>query len=529
MTQRPPQPPCPNFRFSSLLSRARRAIIFLTLACALIHSPGLSGYAAVRSLIPQPPLSAGDDAFLEDLEHRAFQYFWEQANPRTGLVLDRTRTDGAPADENHRGIGSIAATGFGLTALCVAAERRWVPPDAAHERARNTLHFFAEEALQEHGWFYHWLDVITGERKWQSEVSSIDTALLIAGALTVRQCFHEDPEIVRLATKIYERIDFPWMLNGHPTLLSMGWHPESGFIKSRWDDYSEHPILYLLAIGSPTHPIKPDSWYAWKRNWNHYDGYTYLGKTPLFTYQYPHAWVDFRHRREVKGEHIDYFENSVKATLAHRLFCIDLAPEFPAYGPNLWGISASDSVKGYVAWGGPPRHQAIDGTLVPYAAAGSLMFVTRLALAALRTMRERYGEQIYGRYGFADAFNPNTGWVDRDVIGIDLGISLLGDENARSQDIWLWFMHNMEIRKALRLVGLRTYKNQAPAGRLAQQTTAVARDLLPDRFPGTPERITGTSRSKAGTAQYIGAPHVRTNAINAPSTAPSKCAVGPGL
>ena len=429
---------------------------FLLLIFALIVPATPSGYAIEPSL----KFSARDEAFLADLERRSFQFFWDQTNPRTGLVLDRTRTDGSVADENHRAVASIAATGFGLTALCIAAERRWVDPIAALERVRITLRFFDEHALQEHGWFYHWLDANTGQRKWKSEVSSIDTALLMAGMLTAKQYFHDDAEIVRLATKIYERIDFPWMLNGHPALLSMGWRPESGFIKSRWDDYSEHPMLYLMAIGSPTHPITPESWYAWKRNWNHYDGYRYLGKTPLFTYQYSPAWVDFRQRREIKGERIDYFENSVKATLAHRLFCIDLAKEFPGYGPNVWGISASDSIKGYVAWGGPPRDQAIDGTVVPYAAAGSLMFIPKLALAALRTIRAKYGSQIYGKYGFADAFNPNTGWVDSDVIGIDLGITLLSAENARTGNLWRWFMRNREIPDAMSKVGLNLFRSR---------------------------------------------------------------------
>ena len=273
-------------------------------------------------------LSRSDETFLEDLERRSFDYFWQQADPNTGLVLDRTRTDGSPSDENHRVIASIAATGFGLTALCIATERRWVSRAAARTRVRNTLSFFADRALQEHGWFYHWMDYTNGERKWKSELSSIDTALLLAGVLTAKQYFGNDAEIVRLATKIYERIDFPWMLANHPTLLSMGWYPESGFIKARWDNYSEHPMLYLMAIGSPTHPLKPESWYAWERNWNQYAGYTYLGKTPLFTYQYSQAWVDFRNRHEDKGEHVDYFENSVQATLAHRQFCIDLAKEF---------------------------------------------------------------------------------------------------------------------------------------------------------------------------------------------------------
>jgi hypothetical protein len=404
--------------------------------------------------------SKESDVFLEDLERRTFQYFWEQADPATGIVLDRTRTNGEPSDENHRHVGSIAATGFGLTGLCIAADRQWIEREAARERVQDTLSFFAARAPQEHGWFYHWLDTKTGERVWKSEVSSIDTALLLAGVLTARQYFHEDAEIFRLATTIYERVDFPWMLNGHPTLLAMGWRPESGFIKSRWDDYSEHTMLYLMAIGSSTHPITPASWYAWKRNWNHYDGYTYLGKTPLFTYQYSQAWVDFRNRREVRGEHIDYFENSIKATLAHRLFCINLAKEFPGYGPNIWGISASDSVKGYVTWGGPPRDKAIDGTVVPYAAAGSLMFIPRRALAALRTMRGKYADRIYGRYGFTDAFNPNTGWVDTDVVGIDLGITLLSAENSRTGNVWRWFMRNAEIPRAMQSVGLLKYSER---------------------------------------------------------------------
>src|SRR5207248_2644526 len=148
------------------------------------------------------------------------------------------------------------------------------------------------------------------------------------------------------------------------------------------------------------------------------------------------------------------------ATLAHRLFCLDLAKEFPGYGPNVWGISASDSIKGYVAWGGPPRDQAIDGTVVPYAAAGSLMFTPKLAVAALRTMRAKYDAQIYGKYGFADAFNPNTGWVDSDVIGIDLGITLLSAENARTGNVWRWFMRNREIPDAMSKVGLNLVRTR---------------------------------------------------------------------
>jgi hypothetical protein len=430
------------------------SFLVLSLFLIAIPLPRIDLQAQARTF------SRRDEAFLEDLERRSFQYFWDQASPVTGLVLDRTKTNGSPADEDHRYIASIAATGFGLTAICIAAEHSWITRAAARERVRATLRFFAGRALQEHGWFYHWMDVNNGDRRWRSEVSSIDTALLVAGALTAGQYFREDSEIGNLATRIYERIDFPWMLNGHPTLLSMGWHPETGFIKARWDEYSEHLILYLLAIGSPTHPITPEAWYAWKRNWNEYAGYRYLGKTPLFTYQYSQAWIDFRGRRETRGEHVNYFDNSVKATLAHRQFCIDLAKEFSGYGPNVWGISASDSAKGYVVWGGPPRDRAIDGTVVPYAAAGSLMFVPHLAMVALTTMRTKY-PLVYTKYGFADAFNPNTGWVNRDVIGIDLGITLLSAENAGTGNVWRWFMRNNDVRRALDLAGLKKQQHRA--------------------------------------------------------------------
>ncbi|HEV7683027.1 MAG TPA: glucoamylase family protein [Pyrinomonadaceae bacterium] len=402
-------------------------------------------------------LSATDHAFLEDLERRSFEYFWQQADPNTGLVPDRARMDGLPLDENHQGTASIAATGFGLTALCIAAERKWISRVQARERTRNTLAFFANKAFQQHGWFYHWLDAKTGERRWSSEISSIDTALLLAGVLTARQYFGDDPELQKLATKIYERVDFAWMLNGHPLLLSHGWKPEKGFLQPRWDTYSEDTILYLLAIGSPTHPISAASWYALWRDRYRYEGYSYFTTigVPLFMHQYAHAWVDYRNRRETRGDRIDYFENSINATLAHRAFCINLAYDFPAFGPDIWGITASDSAKGYLAWGGPPRDPEIDGTVVPSAAGGSLMFTPERSVAALRAMREKFGERVYGKYGFVDAFNPKSSWIDTDVIGINAGIILLSAENARSGNVWNWFMRNAEIPHALRLVGLK--------------------------------------------------------------------------
>jgi hypothetical protein len=427
-----------------------------------IFNPLLSSAFVVQRSVPSAieRFTPDDEKFLEDLEYKSFEYFWQQADPRTGLVPDRARMDGSALDSNHQGVASIAATGFGLTALCIGADRNWLSPGEARERTRNTLRFFANEAVHEHGWFYHWLDAKTGVRRWKSEVSSIDTALLLAGVLTVRQYFADDREITQLATTIYRRVDFRWMLNGHPRLLSHGWKPETGFLKPRWDTYSEDTILYLLAIGSPTHPISPASWQALWRDRYRYQGYAYFTTigVPLFMHQYAHAWVDYRDRRETQGDRIDYFENSIKATLAHRAFCMNLAQDFPAYGPNIWGITASDSARGYLAWGGPPRDPAIDGTVVPSAAGGSLMFAPEIALAALRSMREKYGERVYGKYGFVDAFNPNTGWVDTDVIGINAGIILLSAENARSGNVWKWFMRNVEIPRAMQAVGLAQYR-----------------------------------------------------------------------
>ncbi len=459
--------PASSLTRSSISRRAWRACLFLLLVCAINSSAWARGGAARLSSTPvntatAPRLSAQDEAFLEDLSRRSFQYFLDHTDSRTGLVLDRAHTNGTAHNErepNHN-IASSAATGFGLTALCIAAHRHWISHEEARERVRITLRFYAERADQMHGWFYHWIDQKSGERRWKSEFSSIDTALLLGGVLTARQYFHTDAEIVRLATTIFERVDFPWMLAGHPTLLSHGWKPETGFLKPRWDTYSEHTMLQLLAIGSPAHPIGPRAWRAWSRERITYAGYTYLTGGPLFVHQYSHAWVDYRKRREGWYPYTDYFANSIAATRAHRAFCINLAAEFPDYSENMWGITASDSAKGYVAWGGPPRDPAIDGTIVPSAAGGSLQFTPDISIAALRTMKEKYGERIYGRYGFTDAFNPLTGWIGPDVIGINVGIVLLSAENLRTGNVWRWFMRNKEIPRAMHLVGLNYYISQ---------------------------------------------------------------------
>ncbi len=391
------------------------------------------------------PYPRSDDALLDEIERAAFDFFWTEAGT-TGQVKDRALLSG----NDTRRIASIAATGFGLTGLCIADERGYKRKEEIVERVRVTLRFLWQKLPHQHGFYYHFIDMNTGERQWKCEISSIDTSLLLCGVLTARQHF-SDAEIQDLATKIYERVDWPWMLNGGKT-LSMGWHPESGFLDARWEHYCELMMIYLLAIGSPTHPIPADTWKAWTRPVIKFQGIEYIsGNDPLFTHQYSQAWFDFRGKRDACA---DYFENSVKATTAHKQFCISLHNEFPDYSDHLWGITASDSAAGYQAWGGPPRIGNLDGSVVPCAPGGSLPFLYSDCMQVLRTIRERY-PKAWGRYGFVDAFNPLTRWCNPDVLGIDLGITMLMAENQRSGLVWKTFMENKEAQQGMERAGFQ--------------------------------------------------------------------------
>lgn len=405
------------------------------------------------ALARTPHLSAPDEAFLDDLQRRGCLFFTEQAGPRTGQVLDRAAADDPSGALDPRPNASIAATGFGLSALCIAHHRGYADRDALQAQVLRTLRFHAEELPQEHGFFYHFNDITTGKPLPWSEVSSIDTALLICGVLTARAYFHSDPEIVRYAKTIYERVDWPWMLSRQPSQanqFAMGWKPTSGFIPSSWNHYCELMMIPLLALGSPTHPVSLKVWTSWSRPTVTYDGLTYIsGDDPLFVHQYSHAWFDFRHRRDT---FTNYFENSVTATRAHKRFCLDLGKP---YSDRYWGITASDSATGYQAWGGPPRIGRIDGSVVPCAAAGSLPFLPADCLGVLKALKQDYGDTVYGRYGFRDAFHPAAAWYDPDVLGIDLGIGVLMAENLRSGFVWQTFAQNPEIPAAMRKAGLR--------------------------------------------------------------------------
>jgi len=403
----------------------------------------------------QPALSRSDNDLLDDISRRAFLYFWEQADARTGLALDRTRNSGDKTPGRSREVASLASTGFALTALSIGYRRGWRTEAEIEGRVRNTLRYL--DYSQEHvrGWFYHFVDTHSGERVWKSELSTIDTALLLAGVLTAQQCFLADAEIVRMAQEIFERVDFSWMLEPSTNCLRMGWRPETGFLRAVWRDYRENLILSLLAIASPTFPVPVNTWYAFERDPVVFEDYRFVGAGPLFTHQFSHAWIDLRNRRDGPPFECDYFWNSVVATLAHRAYCLSLRSMFPGYSENIWGVTPSDSEIGYLGWGGFSCRD-FDGTVVPCASAGSLMFTPDISLAALHTMRERFGTYAYGRYGFSDAFHPISRWVNPDVVGIDQGITLLSAENLRSGAVWTWFSGQPNIRRAVsRIFGPR--------------------------------------------------------------------------
>lgn len=387
------------------------------------------------------------DHLLDEIERRACRYFYDMGDPNTGLVRDR-----ASANEPYApSVASIAATGFGLSALAIGASRGFLDGQAAESRTRTTLKFFCERAEQEHGFFYHFVDSDTGKRIWKSEASSVDTAWLLCGVLHASG-YWRDPEIHKLASELLNRTDWQWMLNDNQT-LDHGWTPEDGFLQYRWDSYSEGLAMYLLAMASEKHPIPPSSWNSFKRPMRDYEGIFFIDAgAPLFCHQYSHAWFDFRDRRD---EYANYFRNSVRATEAHRLYCLSYAHEFPWYGPDMWGVTASDSRTGYRVWcsaDSPP-----DGTLVPCATGGSLTFLPQSCGAVLQNMLDRYGDKVWSKYGFVDAFHPKERWYSRYILGIDQGIILLMAENARCGGVWSVVMNTPEARRAMDAAGLRRY------------------------------------------------------------------------
>lgn len=399
--------------------------------------------------------------FLADLQRRCYRYFVDAADPQTQLISDRGRTDGSGFSAHC----SIAACGFGLAAHGAAAVTGLASYDEAGSRVRSMLHSLVHLAENERGFVYHFINRVDGSRMFDCEASSIDTALMVAGAMHAAETFSDYPEIRSLSDQLYARVDWRWMLGGD-NHLHMGWKPEQGFIEHRWDTFSELTILVLLAIGAPESPIPSSCWQAWKRDQVlQHEGEAFLSYPPLFVHQYPTAFFDFRELVSPSGR--SYWRNSQIAHLAQIRFMEELGQRhsnLSHYSEDLWGLTSSDSQSGYRDWGGPYQsgqaepERGIDGTIVPSAAAGGLAIVPDQAIQTLAYQREQFGESIYGPYGFVNAFNPANGWVNQDVIGIDTGISFLMAENLRTGQIWDAFMRHEAAQRALRLAGFRKRK-----------------------------------------------------------------------
>lgn len=384
--------------------------------------------------------TAGGD-FLDEIQKRAFLYFWLEANPDNGLVRDRSVRE-SPC--------SIASVGFGLTVICMAQARGWVSYKDAYKRVLTTLQTFDTDLENVHGFYYHFVDMKTGKRTWDSELSSIDTALFLAGAIFAKQYF-KGTEVERLAQKLYERVDWGWMLNAGRT-FSMGWTPESGFIKYRWERYAESMILYFLAIGAPNNPIPAAAWHTLIRKKAQYKGNIYITPSPnaLFIHQYSHGWIDFRNMHD---DYADYWANSISAAKANWQFCQDNKAVFKTYNEYVWGISASDGPLGYFAY--EPKDKNHDGTVCPYSVAGSVPLIPDIALPSLQYIKEKFGNSVWGKYGFYSAFNSMRNWYSKEYIGIDQGITFIMIENSRTESVWGYFMREPAIQRAMKLIGFQ--------------------------------------------------------------------------
>jgi hypothetical protein len=454
-------------------------IALLALTCANADPPKR------RAVAPAQPLNAVP---LDDLERRTFDFFWQTANPDNGLVPDRWPTPS---------FSSIAAVGFGLTAYGIGAERGYVTRDAAAQRVLTTLKFFSgassnpdvANATSYKGFYYHFLDMKTGARFKDVELSTIDSTLLLAGALFCESYFDRDNETERAirdsVEQLYARADWTFFL-ARPPAVSMGWTPEHGLHDFDWHGYNEAMILLVLALGSPTHPIDPAAWQAYTSTfeWHDYYGQQYVTFTPLFGYQYSHIWIDFRGIQDdyMRAKGIDYFENSRRATYAQRAYAIANPGHWRGYGENVWGLTACDgpldgtvvidgvprTFKTYSARGPSPQYTIDDGTLAPTAASSSIAFAPEIVLPAINEMKRVYGEQLYQQYGFLDAFNPTlnvetnvqaghivpgVGWFDVDYLGIDQGPIVAMIENYRTNLIWKTMRRNPHIIRGLKRAG----------------------------------------------------------------------------
>lgn len=404
------------------------------------------------------PPAVSDEALLTAVEWRAFRFFWEQTDSFTGLTLDRAWNRGP---KHAYTVASIASTGYALSALAVGVKHGWIDSGAAYRRALLTLRFVLGKLPNVHGWCYHFIDWRTGERQWSSEVSTIDTTLLMEGALVAGR-FWKGTEVERLANSVYDRADWTWVRTNDGSkprklTVSHGWTPERGFISSEWDQYCESMSLYLLGLGSRTNPLPRGSWAAWGRNVVEYGGMKTLAGGPIFMHQMAHGYFDFRDSRDSLGW--DYWVSSTQATLINRQFCIDQMKTSKTYAPNVWGINANDYPDGYKAFSAPGDE---DGTVSPTGAIASVTFTPELSKAAAQAIYRQFGDKLWGRYGFGNAFNVDRNWYDQDVIGIDLGMAMIAIENHRTGLIWRLMSSQPAIRRAWKRAGFRRTSETRP-------------------------------------------------------------------
>jgi hypothetical protein len=429
-------------------------------------------------LTPSPSsVAVGDDELIDELQRAAFGYFLEEINPANGLIGDASRED-SPV--------SIAVVGFALACYPVGVQRGWITRDEAVARCLAALRFFrrsdqsgSPDSTGYKGFYFHFLDPQTGARVWRSELSMIDTGLLVAGALVASLFFTADntqeAELREHVDFMYRRIDWPWAQNGEAALVQ-GWKPECGFLHYGWEGYSEALMLYVLALGSPTHPITHWCHHAWTSTyqWENLYGHEFLYAGPLFMHQFSHAWIDFRGIQDpfMRAKDCDYFENSRRATFVQREYAQRNPYGFAGYSENCWGFTACDGparnlpmdlqkrrrVFGYAARGVP--YGPDDGTISGSAALASLPFAPDVVLPAVRHLQRRYPETFrQGR--FAGSFNPSYAngdgsyWISPDLFGLDQGVVVLMIENYRTEMIWKLTRESEIFRSGLERAGFR--------------------------------------------------------------------------
>lgn len=398
--------------------------------------------------------SCGEKLIIKELK-RSYNFFIKEANLSKnskgyGLVRDKTIL----ADN----IASIASVGYALGALVIGVEHKWLKYDKAYNRANKTLDTFINNVEGENGFYYHFVNIETGRREWNCELSIIDTGIFICGAITAGEYF--GGEVKEKAEELYKRINWEWYRNKDTNYFYMGYSPEKGFW-GKWDMYAEQLMLYVLGVSSPTFPIDKSMYYEFIRERSNYKDikdiiYTYCGT--LFTYQFSHAWIDFRNKKDLDG--IDWFENSIKAIKANREYCMDNMKNYKTYGPNSWGLTACLGPKGYSGgYGAEPCKTNLakenDGTVTPCGAIGSIVFTPKESIEAMEYFYNTF-PKLWGKYGFKDGYNLDGSkpWFAQEYIGIDKGIEISMLENYLNGTIWKYFMKNKYVQEGLEKIGI---------------------------------------------------------------------------